>query len=349
MFRPTVKWGGPIFAWERIPEVVRIAFREMWIGRPGPGPHRVPDAGDLRDRRSRGGVRSARPRSYRASLPQPSRRAAARGRRAARARRAARSSSRAPASTAPDANAALLRLVEMLGCPVITTMAGRATVPLDHPQHLDGFGPGGDVARREADVILVVGSRLGNLDLPYDKYWGDPARAKLIQIDIDPRHHRRDAAARARHRRRRRRRRSRRWAALLESRAARPRRREATWRATAKSARAGGRAQSRADRELDRTGPPPGARDAGGRRGFGRDADLRDRRRHDVALGARVPAADPAALVPQHPRARHARHRASRPRSARSSRTPSARSSASPATAPPASTSWRCSRPRARG
>jgi acetolactate synthase-1/2/3 large subunit len=34
----------------------------------------------------------------------------------------------------------------------------------------------------------VVGSRLGNLDLPYDKYWGDPAAQKVIQIDVDPRH-----------------------------------------------------------------------------------------------------------------------------------------------------------------
>jgi len=30
-------------------------------------------------------------------------------------------------------------------------------------------------------VVLVVGSRLGNLDLPYDKYWGDPAQQQLIQ------------------------------------------------------------------------------------------------------------------------------------------------------------------------
>src|SRR6185369_6521945 len=36
VYRPVVKWGGPIFAWDRIPEVVRLAFREMWTGRPGP-------------------------------------------------------------------------------------------------------------------------------------------------------------------------------------------------------------------------------------------------------------------------------------------------------------------------
>jgi acetolactate synthase-1/2/3 large subunit len=28
--------GGPVFEWGRIPEVLRLAFREMWNGRPGP-------------------------------------------------------------------------------------------------------------------------------------------------------------------------------------------------------------------------------------------------------------------------------------------------------------------------
>src|ERR1039457_2916957 len=36
LFRPVVKWGGPIFEWGRIPEILRLAFREMWNGRPGP-------------------------------------------------------------------------------------------------------------------------------------------------------------------------------------------------------------------------------------------------------------------------------------------------------------------------
>ena len=57
----------------------------------------------------------------------------------------------------------------------------------DHPSCVSGTGPGGDLVKREADVILVVGSRLGNLDLPYDKYWGDPAQQRVVQIDVDPR------------------------------------------------------------------------------------------------------------------------------------------------------------------
>src|SRR5438132_49453 len=86
------------------------------------------------------------------------------------------------------ANEALLAVVERLGCPVIASMAGRAVVPLDHPNAVYGLGAGGDLAKREADVVLVAGSRLGNLDLPYDKYWGDPATQRVVQIDVDPRH-----------------------------------------------------------------------------------------------------------------------------------------------------------------
>jgi acetolactate synthase-1/2/3 large subunit len=78
--------------------------------------------------------------------------------------------------------------VELLGCPVIPTMAGRSVVPREHPSCLYSFSAGGDLVRREADVVLVVGSRLGNLDLPYDKYWGDPEQQQLVQIDADPRH-----------------------------------------------------------------------------------------------------------------------------------------------------------------
>jgi acetolactate synthase-1/2/3 large subunit len=185
-FSASVKWGAPILSWERIPEVVRIAFREMWSGRPGPVQLEVPQpvmyaTGD------EASVRVVPPRSYRAAQPQLSE---------AQLEEIADllASAERPAVIAGSgvdragANAALLQLVEMLGCPVLPTMSGRAVVPRDHAHYVYGFSAAGDLVKREADVVLVVGSRLGNLDLPYDKYWGDPAKQKLIQIDVDPRH-----------------------------------------------------------------------------------------------------------------------------------------------------------------
>ena len=37
-------------------------------------------------------------------------------------------------------------------------------------------------SRGEADVMLVAGSRMGNLDVPYDRYWGDPADKNLYDL-----------------------------------------------------------------------------------------------------------------------------------------------------------------------
>lgn len=184
IFKPAVKWGGPIFSWDRIPEVTRLAFRKMWTGRPGPV-HLEVLAPVLYATGDETLAPVYRPDQYRASQPQPS---------DIQIQMAAEllASAQRPLIVSgsgvdrADANAALLRLVEILDSPVVTTMAGRSTVLSSHPNYVYGFGAGGDVVKQEADVILVAGSRLGNLDLPYDKYWGAPTKHKIIQIDIDP-------------------------------------------------------------------------------------------------------------------------------------------------------------------
>jgi acetolactate synthase-1/2/3 large subunit len=65
-------------------------------------------------------------------------------------------------------------------------MAARTILPNDHPNYLFGYSKGALTARVEADVVLAVGTRLGELDLPFDKYWGEVGKQKIIQIDIDP-------------------------------------------------------------------------------------------------------------------------------------------------------------------
>lgn len=184
LFRPAVKWGGPIFEWSRIPEVLRLAFREMHNGRPGPVHIELPapvlyETGDPRT------APVWSPASYRAGPPQPSERQLGE----ATALLAGAQRPVLIAGTGVDragARDAMLQIAELLRCPAISSMAGRASVPSDHPNYVFGFGPGGDLARREADVLLVAGSRMGNLDVPYDCYWGDPRDKKLIQIDVDP-------------------------------------------------------------------------------------------------------------------------------------------------------------------
>ncbi|MFN8205053.1 MAG: thiamine pyrophosphate-binding protein [Solirubrobacteraceae bacterium] len=186
LFRPAVKWGGPIFEWARIPEVLRLAFREMWNGRPGPVHVELP-APILYATGDEAAAPVLAPSASRGGGPQPS--AAQLDEAAARLAAARRPVVIAGSGVdRAGANAALLEVVDLLRCPVITTMAGRSTVPADHPRYVSGFGPAGDQARRDADLLLVAGSRMGNLDLPYDQYWGDPDPERLVQIDIDPRH-----------------------------------------------------------------------------------------------------------------------------------------------------------------
>ncbi len=186
LFRPAVKWGGPVFEWDRIPEVLRLAFREMWNGRPGPVHVELP-APILYATGDDATAPVIAPAAYRGSGPQPcDTQIAEAAALLAEAKRPVVISG--TGVDRADANGALLAIVEALDCPVMTTMAGRATVPSDHPNYVSGFGPAGDQVRREADVLLVAGSRIGNLDVPYDAYWGDPAGQRLIQIDVDPRH-----------------------------------------------------------------------------------------------------------------------------------------------------------------
>jgi acetolactate synthase I/II/III large subunit len=186
LIKPAVKWGAPIFEWARIPEIVRMAFREMWTGRPGPVQLEIPLVA-LYATGDPASVTVIPPLMGRAGPPQPSE---------SQLTEAADllANARAPVIFAgcgvdrAQANSALLETAELLQCPIIPSLAGRPVVAHDHPLCFLSQSPAADELRRRADVVLVVGSRLGNLDVPFDKYWGDPARCQLIQVDVDPRH-----------------------------------------------------------------------------------------------------------------------------------------------------------------
>ncbi len=185
LFKPTTKWTAVVHAWERIPEIVQKAFREALAGRPGPVHIDLPDSicfatGDDE------AVRLLEPHQYR---PQPVEASERQMREAAELLAHAENPLVFAGTGVLNAGAweELLEVVRLLHCPITTSMAGRSAVPHDHPNFLFGYGTGAFTARREADVVLVVGSRLGELDLPFDKYWGDPACQKILQIDSDPR------------------------------------------------------------------------------------------------------------------------------------------------------------------
>jgi acetolactate synthase I/II/III large subunit len=86
----------------------------------------------------------------------------------------------------------LRRLVEAVGLPVASTAAGKGCFAETHPLALGVFGTfgteAGNACVAEADLVLVVGSKLS----PSDTAWEnrallDPVRQTFVQIDIEPR------------------------------------------------------------------------------------------------------------------------------------------------------------------
>jgi len=89
-----------------------------------------------------------------------------------------------------DAPAQVLRLAELLACPVATTLPGKGAIPEDHALALGCIGLYGTRAansylRSGLDVLLVVGSSLHE----FSTHVWDPAlkpTTALIHVDIDP-------------------------------------------------------------------------------------------------------------------------------------------------------------------
>lgn len=86
----------------------------------------------------------------------------------------------------------LERLAGALGLPVVTTASGKGVFAETHPLALGVFGTFGTAAANaavaEADLVLVVGSKLGASDTARENpALLDPARQTFVQIDVEPR------------------------------------------------------------------------------------------------------------------------------------------------------------------
>jgi acetolactate synthase-1/2/3 large subunit len=183
LFKPITKWNALVSHWKRIPKLVQEAFRMALTGRPGPVHLDLPvdvlfEEGDESE------VSILPPARYRATAPQqgdPELIAQA-AQLLAHARR--------PfihvggGGHFSGASSDILALAEFLGCPVSTSASARGTIPEDHPLYLIPMGFGSLKARSEADVALVLGSRLGAYDLwGAPGFWGKPGEMRLIQVD----------------------------------------------------------------------------------------------------------------------------------------------------------------------
>ena len=89
-----------------------------------------------------------------------------------------------------EGNAVLMQLAERHGLPIITAYGRNDAVPNAHPLYVGPLGRAGSpeaaVACKRADVLLVIGSRLGHFTTHFDHRYIQPGTT-IVQIDVDSR------------------------------------------------------------------------------------------------------------------------------------------------------------------
>jgi acetolactate synthase-1/2/3 large subunit len=188
LFRPAVKWNGKVDHWKRIPEMVRHAFRVAVSGAPGPTHILIPEdiLGTKGDPAQAPIWTSELSRISAAPPADPE-----------LIQQAAEMLVQADLVNIHCGNGAeragagelVRQLAEYLGCPVTNTIRARGIVS---DQHYLCFHPtclSRIAANGQADLVLAVGTRLGELNM-----WGRPPmfgeadKQRLIQIDTEPTH-----------------------------------------------------------------------------------------------------------------------------------------------------------------
>jgi len=188
IFKPAVKWNGKVDHWKRIPDMVRHAFRVAMSGRPGPTHILIPED-IISQQGDESSVAIVAPHQYRLTerLPGDS----------GTIQNAARMLVDADlvnihcgnGSERSGASEEVRQLAEYLGCPVTHTIRARGIVPDDHPLCFHPTCMSRIAANNQADVVLAVGTRLGELNMwGRPPMFGEPDKQRLIQIDTEPTH-----------------------------------------------------------------------------------------------------------------------------------------------------------------
>lgn len=163
-----------------VPKIVREAMRTMRCGRPRPAYIEMP----LDIQLGEAEIEVAPAERYARPAPHPDA--------MAQAAEALRSAKRpfiyaGGGIATAEATAALVRIAEALGAPVVTSVFAKGAIPERHPLALgDGWGRFNlyDELLAQADMVLVVGSRI---DVVSDVNTGARFPPRMVQIDIDPR------------------------------------------------------------------------------------------------------------------------------------------------------------------
>jgi acetolactate synthase-1/2/3 large subunit/sulfoacetaldehyde acetyltransferase len=187
LFRPVTKLSVRVTRPGRIPDMLRLAFRTAMSGRRGPVFVDIP-RDVLNDQVVALDARA--PETYRPTHPAPPHPEAVRetARLLARAERPLVLAG--GGVTWAGAGNLVRRLSAEYGLPVVTAYGRNDAVPNDDPLYVGPLGRAGAVeaaqACRRADLLLVVGSRLGQFTSFYDARYIQPGTA-IVQVDVDSR------------------------------------------------------------------------------------------------------------------------------------------------------------------
>jgi thiamine pyrophosphate-dependent acetolactate synthase large subunit-like protein len=185
MFKPLTKWTAQVPRAERIPELMRHAFRVATSGKKGPVHIDLPR--DLFNEQVEVELQPhAQYREERAGAAHSASIAAAID---------ALLKAERPAIVAglgvldSGAQREVLELAEMLSAAVVTSYGHNDAVPAEHPHVLGAIGragaPEAKAATKGADLILAAGTRLGHFTTMYDSS-NIPADVPILHIEVDP-------------------------------------------------------------------------------------------------------------------------------------------------------------------
>ncbi|WP_163263952.1 thiamine pyrophosphate-binding protein [Chelativorans alearense] len=188
LFRPLTKWNASLDDAERLPAMVRRAFREMTTGRPGAVHLALPFDTQKAAMTPDDIWADKRHQTFPATPAAPDPGAVE------AAAEALISAKRAVivcggGVVLAEAIEPLARLTRMLDLPVATTVSGQGSIAETDPRAVGVVGSNGGVpATRavvgEADLVLFIGCRAGSVTT---ERWRSPAPgARIVHIDSDP-------------------------------------------------------------------------------------------------------------------------------------------------------------------
>jgi len=186
LFRPVTKWNALVSQAQRIPELVQKAVRAATSGRPGPVHLDIPeDVVEAEIDEEKAPVEEAQ--RYRVVQPQVPDRALVKQAAAMLTEAAVPAIYVGGGVRHSGAWTELKLLAEHLSCPVLLSPGARGVFPEDNPLCFIPLSTGGMNLRKEADLVLLVGTQLSQLDAHgRPPFWALSQRQKAIQVDVDP-------------------------------------------------------------------------------------------------------------------------------------------------------------------